>query len=388
MYPISEKQIDFILDDIRRNGIELEDIQQNILDHVCCIIESELEENGDFEQFYATTISTFYRSSLAEIEEETKALLINKNYYKMRKTMFVSGTISASILMLGILFKFMHWPGASICLVVGITLFSLVFLPLIFTVRVKEKQHLKDKLVLATGSLIAILISMAIMFKIQHWPGANMMGLLSLSIMGLVYIPLYFFSGIKNPDSKANTIVTSILMVAGCGLFLALARSPQSSQLMNINNTSAYMRTEMILATEIKQVGTTLKENNAQTTIIVKGARVMETANALKGEILLWATGTKALKDDFVKQHQVIEEGWVRLFFENNSDAESKLSDLKNSVEEYNTEVSNLKNTSLQVLPVNAINFNTGEEKTVSALTQLAQLQMMVVQNKREVVSN
>ncbi|MBP7245269.1 MAG: hypothetical protein KBA99_08200, partial [Bacteroidia bacterium] len=75
MYCLSEKQIDFILDDIRRNGVELEDLQSNLLDHICCIIELELEENGDFEQFYFSTIKKFYKNELREIEEETISLL-------------------------------------------------------------------------------------------------------------------------------------------------------------------------------------------------------------------------------------------------------------------------------------------------------------------------
>ena len=79
MYCLNEKQIDFILDDIRRNGVELEDLQSNLLDHICCIIEQELEENGDFEQFYFSTIKKFYKNELREIEEETISLLNFKN---------------------------------------------------------------------------------------------------------------------------------------------------------------------------------------------------------------------------------------------------------------------------------------------------------------------
>jgi hypothetical protein len=75
MYCISDQQIDFIRHDISRHGIKIESLQQNLLDHICIIIEENLEEHGDFEKFYASAIKTFYKEELREIEEETIFLL-------------------------------------------------------------------------------------------------------------------------------------------------------------------------------------------------------------------------------------------------------------------------------------------------------------------------
>ena len=84
MYRISDQQIDYILNDFRARGVEMESLQENLLDHICCIIEQELEANGDFERFYSTTIKTFYKNELKEIEEETISLLNNKNLEEIR----------------------------------------------------------------------------------------------------------------------------------------------------------------------------------------------------------------------------------------------------------------------------------------------------------------
>jgi len=81
MYTLSDQQVDFILDDIRRHGIEIEDLQQNLLDHICILVEQNLEENGDFEQYYSSVISSFYRQEMREIEEETLFLLTHKTPY-------------------------------------------------------------------------------------------------------------------------------------------------------------------------------------------------------------------------------------------------------------------------------------------------------------------
>lgn len=376
MYSISDDQITFILNDIRRNGVEMEDLQLSLLDHVCCIIENQLEENGDFEQFYYRAVSTFYIKNLSEIEEETKALLNNKYYYTMKKIMFVSGFVSASLLTIGILFKFMHWPGAGILLVLGIVLFSLLFLPLLFTIKAKEKQNLKDKIILGAGSFIAILISMAIMFKIMHWPGANMMGVVSLLTMVLLYIPLYFFSGIKNQESKANTIITSILMVAGCGLFMALARAPYTSQLMSIKDTSNYLRNEQIYQAE-KKLADKMKALEQKTEVVSTGDEIIKSCDELKSGILEWQTGFKTIDADFEKKNAVIGDGWVRIYFEENQTASRKLTELRKLVTKYNTDMN-----SGHPLPLDAIEFDSSEEKILWALNNLTQLQMMVLQNE------
>ena len=235
MYQLSDKQIDYILDDIGARGVEMESLQQNLLDHICCIIEQNLEANGDFESFYQKTIKTFYKDALWEIEEETLLLLTYKNYYTMKKIMIVSGTFSAIVMSIGIFFKFMHWPGASACIVLGIVISSLVFLPLLFTLKAKEKQNIKDRLILGLATISGILISLAVLFKIMHWPGANLMGSTFVIIMLALYIPLYFFSGVKNPESKINTIVTTIIMIMGCGLFLTLVNSRPSISIEKIS---------------------------------------------------------------------------------------------------------------------------------------------------------
>jgi hypothetical protein len=47
----------------------------------------------------------------------------------MRKLAIISGALFSSITLLGILFKIMHWPGASIEMVIGMAGLALVFIP-------------------------------------------------------------------------------------------------------------------------------------------------------------------------------------------------------------------------------------------------------------------
>lgn len=47
----------------------------------------------------------------------------------MKQLAFISGGLSSSLIILGSLFKVQHWPGAGIILVVGLCIFSILFIP-------------------------------------------------------------------------------------------------------------------------------------------------------------------------------------------------------------------------------------------------------------------
>lgn len=89
MYRVSDEQIEFILDDIKKRGVEIEDLQLNLLDHICCILEREYNETDDFNEIYTKTVKQFFENELWEIEEETILLLKYKNYYKMKRFLYI-----------------------------------------------------------------------------------------------------------------------------------------------------------------------------------------------------------------------------------------------------------------------------------------------------------
>jgi len=88
MYSLNEQQIDFILRDINARGVRLESLQNDLLDHICVIIEQQIEKEEDFEQCYESTIRAFYRQELREIEEDTIFLLACRNRLTLSRTLF------------------------------------------------------------------------------------------------------------------------------------------------------------------------------------------------------------------------------------------------------------------------------------------------------------
>lgn len=288
MYYITEQQIEYILNDIRRNGIEMEDLQLNLLDHICCMAEHNLKEGDDFEHFYKTTIKQFYKKELKEIEEETIQLLTFKNYFMLKKIMIGSGAFSVMLFLIGSFFKIMHWPGAGMLLVLAIVLISFLFLPLVFILKAKEVNTGLEKLTVALGTLLAILFCMDILFTVQHWPGANILWFSTIALSIFIFIPLYFFTGIKKPETRTNTILTSIMLVGFTGLlFTTMNLRPSPHQYENqVNN---YLQNEEILRNLEKSPRfNTGADNTAE-------AAMFSVSAAMKRVILEHSTGKSIL---------------------------------------------------------------------------------------------
>jgi hypothetical protein len=388
MYQLDNTQIDFISNDIRARGVEMESLQQDLLDHVCCIIEQNLEERGDFEHFYQKTIQTFYKDALWEIEEETISLLTFKNYYTMKKTMIISGAISAFGMTFGIFFKFMHWPGASVLILLGIFSASFLFLPLLFTLKAKEKQNTKDKVVLFIGALAASLVSLSILFKIQHWPYANMMGMSSIAIMLILFLPVYFFSGIRNPEARVNTIASSVVIILGAGLIFTLIRTPQTSRLAQVRDTFAYLRSEQILRAEqervLKQQG--FDSSAAETVLLSK--KINALCSDIKSLILTYETGSANLDENFENKEIFLpENSSLKNPLEESPGMHEKLEALVAAVNAYNSRISNNEN-GFKAIPTKAtildyfVNKRPALVTIVGSLNQLTQIQMFVLQNQ------
>ena len=337
MYTLTDEQIDFILTDIKQRGVEMEDLQLNLLDHVCCIIEQDLDPGSDFESFYRKTISKFFKKELREIEEETLYLLTFKHYYAMKKTMIITGAISVITFVFGSIFKIMHWPGASILLVLGIGFTSVLFLPLLFLLKTRDQSNPREKLIVGVGALIGILLCLATLFTVMHWGAGN--GILWLTAIGLsvfVLIPLYFFTGIRNPESRANTIITSIVLFGASGLLFSMINLRPSLRTTELK-MQAYVQSEDLLSRMQKK-----------TTFPPSAQKVNECCTALKNIIISNETGMENIPADFQKQNVFMEEHNLGAAFSGQERGMKLADELRQAIKQYNSEVADEKKIPLE----------------------------------------
>lgn len=221
MLSLTEEQIAFIENDIRVRGITSPNLSIDLLDHICCLIENELDEYRNFETVYQQTLLLFGEKGLKEIQEETNRLLTFKHYYFMNTTMKISGYVSSLMILIGSIFKIQHWPGANVMILVGVFFLTVLFLPILFILKFKSTDENNRSIVLSiVGFIASILVCAGILFRALHWPGARMIIIFGCSLLILGYLPIYILSIYKNTTNKMNATATIILIIAGVGLFI------------------------------------------------------------------------------------------------------------------------------------------------------------------------
>ena len=219
MAVIKDEHIDFILNDISNRGVVISDLKENILDHVCCIIEKEMPADADFHAFYEEVIPRFFNNDLKEIQKETDYLLSSRYIHILTIVLKIAGFSSVVILMLGMYYKLNHLQGTGILLLIGVVIFSLIFLPALILLKLKDKDLKTNKLIVIVGFLLAFMASVSCLFKIMQWPWATLLREISTIVFLVLFVPLYYFSTSNSLEKKLTGLINSIIMLV-IGLLL------------------------------------------------------------------------------------------------------------------------------------------------------------------------
>lgn len=134
---IHQKHIEIIQNLLKNKGVKDKDLLNSLTDHLCCIIEDL--DVIEFDQALAISIQKFELNEFENIQLVTD-YITKKSINNMKKTIFLAGYIATAFSTSGLLFKVLHWQGASILLVLGIAILNFVFLPLWFYDRYKQSK--------------------------------------------------------------------------------------------------------------------------------------------------------------------------------------------------------------------------------------------------------
>jgi len=109
----------------------------------------------------------------------------------MKKIIYILGIILINLQLTGVIFKVNHWPGAGILLTISILLLVFLFFPV--SLMLSYKSH-KDKTQLHLYIIAYLTIaftSLGMLFKIMHWPGASIMLIIGLPLPFVLFLPFY-----------------------------------------------------------------------------------------------------------------------------------------------------------------------------------------------------
>lgn len=369
MFVLLDAHIDFIRDDLRSRGIENEALLEDIVDHVCCLLETSLQDESEFHNMYHQIIANFYGKSIVDIEKETQLLIQFKNYYAMKKTMLYSGAFASIALVAGLVLKFTHSPGAAALILSGIFIFGFLFLPLMVLLKSREEAPLRDKILTFVGSLCVLLFSLGTLFKIMYWPYANMLGVSAMVSVAFVYIPLLFFTGLRKPETRTSAMVTTIVLITGIGLVLTLVRSPHATQKMELQKTASYLHDEELLA---KMQSRLTNEKITSPEIL----HIDSLCVALKREVIHMETNRYELPAAVLDGSAPISDSNMQKILRETESLRSSYLALKDAVQAYNSAA--VKRDQLE-LPMAL--FMDGEMRTTDVLSALSSIRLALLLN-------
>ncbi|MFM7814896.1 MAG: hypothetical protein ACKO66_10305, partial [Flavobacteriales bacterium] len=130
MVSLTDEQVDFIHQEIASRGIRLPDLQANLIDHMCTILENEMSESDDFYAFFYAILPRFFHDNLHEIERDTIHLIHQLKFKRMKKALNYVLVLASLLLVTGAIFKVLHLTGASMLIVSSLPLLLFAGVPL------------------------------------------------------------------------------------------------------------------------------------------------------------------------------------------------------------------------------------------------------------------
>jgi hypothetical protein len=216
---LSKLEVLNITETIDKAEISFSHLRDELIDHVCCEIEHQMEKGFNFHEAFENIKPMVGMRDLQKVQENT-LLLIDKKYRIMKTTMKIFGVLAPVLMAFGALFKIQHWTGAGIILTLGFFLLTFVFLPSAIYVSYREVSNRTKLFMHLSGFLSAFLFAVSFLFKIQHWSGAAVAMVVAALITGFCFIPSFFINQIKGTTLKSKK-VAYIFGLIGSFLYLA-----------------------------------------------------------------------------------------------------------------------------------------------------------------------
>lgn len=206
--------IERIAGDVRSQEIIFPLLADELIDHICCDVEYEMDNGLSFSEAYARVRQKIGKRRLKEIQEET--LYATDSKYRIMKTTMKFSAVAGTILFgVAAMFKIQHWPGAGIMLTLGALILTFLFMPSALVVIRKESGSRKRLILFISAFLSAGLFIAGILFKIQHWNGAGPLLIMAGIVVVFLLIPSLLSAALQNPE---NAYLRPVFITGAIGL--------------------------------------------------------------------------------------------------------------------------------------------------------------------------
>lgn len=200
---LTPEQEDLISDFVDVQGLTIPSLRDDVVDHLCCVIEQDLEKGRPFDQLLQAAVLDLAPNGLKDIQTQTVFLLNSKRIIAMKKLMYLIGFLGAITLTAGVTLKLLNMPWAYELFSVGFLTLLLVFVPLLAFDRYKVaiSQALTERLKIILGTTAAVMVGLSGLFKILHLQGAEVLLMLGAIVFAVGFLPFFFFTMYKRSVS-------------------------------------------------------------------------------------------------------------------------------------------------------------------------------------------
>ncbi len=246
---VSDDNYERIRGDLVRLGLTYDRLLDDMLDHVCCMVEEQMSTGKDFESSYRQVLGSIPDRQLTVIQHQT-LLNMDKKFQRMKKFTYQFGLIAALIVVIGSVFKKLHWPGSGILLTVGILLVVVGFLPLYFSTSYKEQPEKKNPVYAVVGYITLALLMLGALFKIMHWPGAGVMIYTSTGFLIVGFVPLYVVNVFQRSGKEKVVLPYLVMVLIGISIIMLFATVRMSRYNLNTYRSEAVANEQRVVLTQ------------------------------------------------------------------------------------------------------------------------------------------
>jgi hypothetical protein len=200
---LSGEQIAVITVMIGQSRIKIQTLKDDLLDHLCCVVEIKIESGKTFDTALREALHELAPNGLEEIQQETLCLLNSNKILIMKKVMYLIGLITTISMSLGLTFRIFDWTGGSELFFYGLLGFVFLFIPMITIDKFKVNLHgtLIEKLRVITGVSSGVIVGLGIILKVLGFQGADQLLFGGALLFSFVFLPFLFFNMYKKSIS-------------------------------------------------------------------------------------------------------------------------------------------------------------------------------------------
>lgn len=135
---LNSNQFQVIRQYVQESELQIHDIQEDVIDHLCCMTENIMSEGLSFEEAFSAAKNSFSESDLKSIQEDTIYYLTIQKSIIMIKTIFISGYLSVMLYVLSSFSVYFSFLTENIHFITfgmkatSVLIFCFVFLPALF----------------------------------------------------------------------------------------------------------------------------------------------------------------------------------------------------------------------------------------------------------------